>query len=335
MSGEGQVVSAPAEEPVLARPARRFRPLRLLRIVVSLGLLGWVLQAATRRNGFDALLAGLTDLRFAWLGVACLLPCAAVLIGALRWRVLLVEEGLALSLAWVVKHTLIGRFVGAFTPSTTGIDGYRTLAVARKTGRALPASRALLFEKVVGLAGLAAVTSVCAALGVIGLSGPTVWLGVGVCLSVSALGYVVVRKPGRLAALLPVAARLQKVRTTLSELAGSSARSGPLFVAFALGILNHIVTSAVFVAAAWAVHVDLGVGPLFGLGNAIVIATLLPISIGGLGVRELLAIKLLGTLGIAEGPALLVAIVGYLGGQTPAILGGLLSAAGSDDTCSD
>jgi uncharacterized membrane protein YbhN (UPF0104 family) len=329
---EGQVVAA--TEPAALRPARRFRPMRVLRIVVSLGLLGWVLYAAATRDGVDALWAALRDVRFAWLAVACLLPCAAVVLGALRWRVLLVEEGIALSLGWVLKHTLIGRFVGAFTPSTTGIDGYRTLAVARKTGRALPASRALLFEKVVGLAGLAAVTSVGAALGLIGLSGSTVWLGVAVCLGVSALGYVVVRRPGRLAALLPAAARLQKVRTTLSELAGSSARSGPLFAAFVLGILNHIVTSAVFVAAAWAVHVDLGIGVLFGLGNAIVIVTLLPISVGGLGVRELLAISMLGTLGIGEGPALLVAIVGYLGGQTPAILGGLLSVGASDERAS-
>jgi uncharacterized membrane protein YbhN (UPF0104 family) len=328
---EGQAVAVPEQPVATPRPARRFRPLRIVRMVVSLGLLAWVLHAATQRNGFDALLVGLRNLRVGWLAVACLLPCAAVLLGAVRWRVLLVEEGLDLTLAWVVKHTLIGRFVGAFTPSTTGIDGYRTLAVARKTSRGLAASRALLFEKVVGLAGLAVVTSVGAALGLIGLSGRTVWLGVALCLTISALGYLVVRRPGRLAALLPVAARLQKIRTTLSELAGSSARGGPLFVAFVLGILNHIVTSAVFVAAAWAVHVDLDFGALFGLGNAIVIVTLLPISIGGLGVRELLAMQLLGSLGIAQGPALLVAIVGYLGGQTPAILGGLLSAGASDE----
>jgi glycosyltransferase 2 family protein len=70
---------------------------------------------------------------------------------------------------------------------------------------------------------------------------------------------------------------------------------------------------------------------LFGVGNAIVIATLLPVSIGGLGVREGMAMMLLGALGIAKGPALLVAVMGYLSGQTPAILGGLLSAFHHED----
>jgi uncharacterized membrane protein YbhN (UPF0104 family) len=328
MSGEVAATAEPQE--ATPRP-RRLRPLRVLRVVVSLGLLAWVLHAAATHQGVDALWQRLRDLRAGWLVVACLLPCLAVLLAAVRWGVLLREEGVVLPLRWVVTHTLIGRFVGAFTPSTTGIDGYRTLAVARKSGRTLAASRALVFEKVVGLAGLAAVTSMGAALGLIGLTGHTVWLGVAACLAISALGYVVVRRPARIAALLPAHPRLARLRKPLSEMAGSPARSGPLAIALVLGILNHVVTSAVFVAAAWAVRVDLGLGPLFGLGNAIVIATLLPISIGGLGVRELLAIQMLGTLGVAEGPALLVAIVGYLGGQTPAVLGGLLSAAAGDD----
>lgn len=313
-----------------ARPRRRWGPVRVARLAVSFGLLAWVVTAAARHQGTDALVERLREVRPLWLLVACLLPCAAILMNAVRWRILLAEEHIAPPLGWAVRHTLIGRFVGAFTPSTTGIDGYRTLAAARRSGDPAAASRALVLEKVVGLVGLAAVTTVCASLGVTGVSGRTVWIGVALCLAFSGVGYGIARRPALVSGLLPRWRRLARLRTMLGEIAGTSARPGPLLSAFALGVLNHTVTAAVFVAAAWAVRVDLGAAALFGLGNALVIAALLPISVGGMGVREGMAVVMLGTVGIGEGPAILVAVVGYLAGQTPAVLGGLLSMFAHD-----
>lgn len=330
MTSDVHQAPASARPPVPSR--KRFRTLRMLRTVVSLALLAWVVHAASTRAGVDALYARLSDLRWAWLFSACALPCVAVLFGALRWQVLLVEEHIALPFSWLLKHTLIGRFIGAFTPSTTGLDGYRTLAVARKTSQALAASRALVLEKVVGLAGLAAVTGLCAALGVTGISGRTALLGIAVSLGCAFVGYVVVRQPARLLSLVPLLGRVSRVRKLLSDLSGSTARRGPLLLAIALGLISHAATAAVFVASAWAVNVDLGAAALFGVGNAIVIAILLPVSVGGLGVREGVAMVLLGALGIDEGAALLVAVVGYLAGQTPAIVGGVLAALSPAET---
>jgi uncharacterized membrane protein YbhN (UPF0104 family) len=104
-----------------------------------------------------------------------------------------------------------------------------------------------------------------------------------------------------------------------------------LLVAIMLGLFSHAATAAIFVASAWAVHVDLSAAVLFGVGNALVIATLLPLSAGGVGVRETAAVLLLGALHVDQGSALLVAVVGYLGGQAPAVLGGIFSAVSGAD----
>ncbi|HEX2616227.1 MAG TPA: lysylphosphatidylglycerol synthase transmembrane domain-containing protein, partial [Flavobacteriales bacterium] len=139
--------------------APRKRPwLRVLRAAVSVGLLGYVLYATLTHQGVDALLERLREVRPLWLLLACVFPCLAVILGAIRWGVLLREEGLHLPLSWLLRHMLIGRFVGAFTPSTTGLDGYRLLAVTRKMNAGVAASRAMVLEKVAGLAGLAAIT---------------------------------------------------------------------------------------------------------------------------------------------------------------------------------
>jgi uncharacterized membrane protein YbhN (UPF0104 family) len=321
-----------AQAPAAIPPQKPKRPLmRVLRIVVSVALLGWVLYAAATHQGAEVLAERLREVRPSWLIMSGVWPCVAVMFGVLRWRVLLREEGLRLALPWLARHFLIGRFVGAFTPSTTGLDGYRTLAVSRYTGETVAASRALVLEKVVGLVGLAAVTALCAGLGVTGVSGNAVWLGILVSLGFAAGGYWVVRRPARVVALLPAIGPLKRVRKLLTDISGSHARSSALLLAILLGLLSHAATAAIFVASAWAVHVDLPAAVLFGVGNAIVIATLLPLSAGGVGVREGAAVLLLGALHVDSGTALLVAVVGYLGGQVPAVLGGVLSAVSGED----
>jgi uncharacterized membrane protein YbhN (UPF0104 family) len=322
------VVAKAPNDAASALPVKpKRRPwLRALRATVSIGLLAWVLYATLTHEGVGELGERLREVRPVWLLLACVFPCVAVLLGALRWNVVLREEGVHLPIGWVVRHMLIGRFVGAFTPSTTGLDGYRLLAVARKTGDAVSASRALVLEKVAGLAGLAAITTLCAALGVTGVSAETVWLGVALALACSITGYIVVRRPARVVALLPNIGPLKRVRKMLGEISGSTAGRATLLSALALGLLSHAATAAVFVASARAVHVDLSFATLFGVGNAIVIATLLPLSAGGVGVREYVATVVLGTLGVAAGPAVLMAVLGYVGGQVPAILGGLFAA---------
>lgn len=156
------------------------------------------------------------------------------------------------------------------------------------------------------------------------------WLGVLLALSCSITGYVVVRRPARVAALVPSVGPLKRLRKMLADIAGSTASRGALLTAMLFGLLSHMTTASVFVASAWAVHVDLSLAALFGVGNAIVIATLLPVSAGGVGVREYVAVTVLGAMGVATAPALLVAVVGYLGGQVPAIIGGLFAALARD-----
>jgi uncharacterized membrane protein YbhN (UPF0104 family) len=130
----------PAPGPGEQTGAKRKRPwLRALRATVSVGLLGYVFYATLTHEGVGSLLERLRDVRPLSLLLACLFPCLAVILGAIRWGVLLREEGVHLPLSWLLRHMLIGRFVGAFTPSTTGLDGYRLVAVSKQANtRAWP-----------------------------------------------------------------------------------------------------------------------------------------------------------------------------------------------------
>ncbi|MCZ7687091.1 MAG: flippase-like domain-containing protein, partial [Sandaracinaceae bacterium] len=107
-----------------------------------------------------ALSERLHELDARWLLVAVLLHGVAVLAGVLRWRSLLGAAGVELPLGWLARSFLVGRFVGAFTPSTAGLDGWRIWDAGTASG-AMGKARRPSWSKLVGLIGMALV---CAAL---------------------------------------------------------------------------------------------------------------------------------------------------------------------------
>ncbi len=294
------------------------------KLTVSLGLGAWLIRDIVARDGVEALLGSELALDARWIAVAIALHFAAVFFGVLRWRLLLGARGVELPLSRLARSFLEGRFIGAFTPSTTGLDGYRAVDVARRTGRPGPAAAVIVIEKLVGLVGMAIVCALLAPFGALDRLGPAA-IGCAIAMaSVAALGLGVLASPERARAIAAwTPARLQRLAERVAD-AASGGLSRPLLVrAVILGIASHLAISAVFAATAASLGVGAPLGELLGVGNAITIAVLLPLSIGGVGVREGVAVALLAGAGIATRDAMLVALLGWLTGQAPALLGGL------------
>ena len=293
------------------------RALLLVKVAVSIGLLGWVVHAALARDGIDALGARLAGLSWPLLSVAIAVQLAAVFAGVARWRELLGSQGLPLPFPWLARAYLIGRFAGTFTPSTAGLDVYRAIAVARHTGETARAGATIAIEKVVGLLGLSIACVLLLPLGGTRFFGPSA-IAIAMAIGVASALVLALLRSGVLA----------RVRT-LSRLHLSRVPGRVLARTIALSLASHLLTSAVFAVAAAAL--GLAVSPLAVLvvGNAIVVATLVPVSVGGVGVREGVAVALLGTVGVSALDATLVALLGYLVGQVPGIMGFALTFGGA------
>lgn len=311
--------------PERVAPSTRARLFFAVKAMVSLGLLGWLLRAMVLRDGVEVLGERLGDLRWPWVAVAVGLHLGAVLAGTLRWRALLVARGIALPLRALVRSFLIGRFIGAFTPSTTGLDGYRALDVARRTGETAASASVIVVEKLFGLVAMATVCAVLLPFGLAERLGPPgIAAAVGMAAAAS-LGLVVLSSPARargVARLLPgpLRGRGEKIAAGLT---GAGLGPGTIATALALGIATHLCLSATFAATARSLGVDLLLGELLGIGNAIVIAVLLPITVGGVGVREGAAVALFAGAGVVTTDAVLIALLSYLTGQVPALVGGV------------
>lgn len=305
--------------------------LRVVRRVVSAALLGVVLWWVATTDGIGELPARLGALHGPAVALALLLPFAAVLSGVRRWQLLLAHEGVALSFGVLFASFLRGRFVGAFTPSTTGLDLYRLVDIARRTGAKTQSGRAILVEKLHGLVALSIVTFALLPFGLarfFGAFGVVVAAALGLG---AALGLALLARPSWLASLAKRAPRRVrgKVTAIAEALASHPAPAWLLARVVLLGVVSHAATAAVFVATGLALGVAASPFTLLVVGNAIVLATLLPVSVGGVGVREGTAVALLALVGVGATDATLVGLLGYLVAQPPALLGGALSLLGS------
>ncbi|HEY8427537.1 MAG TPA: lysylphosphatidylglycerol synthase transmembrane domain-containing protein, partial [Sandaracinaceae bacterium] len=236
--------------------ARRW--LAVLKVVVSAGLLAWLLVRMAQREGIPTLVDRLYAIEPAWLAAAVALHALAVLGGVLRWRSLLSGAGIELPLGWLVRSFLVGRFVGAFTPSTAGLDGWRIWDAGTASGAMGKSAAVIVVEKLVGLIGMALVCAALVPFGGAELLGPSAILVALALAGGAATGLAAIARPAllrRLGERLPRALRGRSQRA-LEALSSARLDARRLATTVLLGVLSHVALSAVFWATAGALAVD-------------------------------------------------------------------------------
>ena len=250
------------------------------------------------------------------------------LLGAVQWRVLLGAQGIRLPVARVVTLYFVGVFFNNFLVSNIGGDAVRVYDLKRLTGRGSPGFAATFLDRFAGLAVLILFAVVS-----YGLS-PELWQ-TALWVPIAALGGLLLR-----VLCFGLSRRLSRVVLRLAEgvLPGRAApvlndvREG--FLRYrrayrALGLVGALACGVQLsrVAVYWVVGLALGQVVPFGTYVVfiplIAIVAAVPISFGGIGVRENLGVLLLGGVGVAPAPALATMVLGYLAGIAASLPGGL------------
>jgi hypothetical protein len=100
-----------------------------------------------------------------------------------------------------------------------------------------------------------------------------------------------------------------------------------LLSAVAFGIAFQASEIAVFVLAGSILRIDVPTAAFFAIVPVVYFATLAPISLGGLGVREGVLTWMLSKLGVPASDAVLLAFLVYLNRVLVAALGGVVQLA--------
>ena len=301
--------------------------LTFVRLAVSAGLLWWLLSEL--RGGLDQMRA---------VSPLALLPAAGVfalstVLGAWQWVLILRRAGLPVGSGRLHALYWIGLFFNNFLPSNVGGDLVKVADVAVETGRVARPLAGTVLDRMLGLSALVVVAL-----------GAGVWLGdrapAGIpWWALSAVGLPVIGgtlvilsgRAGRLLILLTDRVRPGPSRGRIRSLLGvlQDYRTDPGFV-LRLALLAVVVQALrvathVLVSQAMAIPLDLErILHLYVLVPVLGMAIVLPVSFNGLGVRELVATRLMPAVGIDAPTAVAMQLITYLVQVAVSLVGGIV-----------
>lgn len=300
---------------------------RALRLLVSAALLAAVLAGVDRHAAAEVL--GRAQGPLVALSIALLFVDR--LLAAQRWHLLLAALEPRITYGEVLRMSFIGNFLGVLLPA--GADVVRVYGLARARSDAALALSSVLVERAQAVATLAMMT----------LAGLAVWspralpravpLLAALCLAGVLLAALLLMHPRMRA--LPMRGlegrAPQRWRARLAELFGAldryRGRPRVLALAFAAGLAFQVFRVFNAQVGLWAFGIDVPFQDLLVLLPIAFVLTLLPVSLaGGLGVRELSFVWLLGLIGVPAEPAFAAALTLSLGGMLTLLPGAWLYA---------
>lgn len=298
------------------------------KVIVSLGILAYVIWKIGQQAEWDQLQDRLADLDWAWVALGFLAQLAAMACTLARWKLLLDGQEMHVPLRHLIGTFMIGRFIGTFTPSTVGLDGYRMYDIARHSRKIAPAVSVILVEKVIGFFVLSVLVLATLPWGVAVLPASTL-TAVGALYAVPVLlSLVLLVRPSLIQRFLGVFFRPgttlgKKVENAAAAVTTYEAQRSKLVQAVAIGFPVHLFSIAIFICTGYAIGAPISLTDMLFVGPLVITATVLPISLSGLGVREAAFIYLLTATGVSVGEAALLSFLGYLIGRVISMFGGI------------
>lgn len=327
-----------AEHPIsgvkLDKPRRRLNLRGLVQVVIGIGALALVIMKSDARGLAEAL----KNTRVAYLPIAIAASFAVTWLMAYRWGMILAAKGPRLKTRRLFAYYLIGLFFTSFVPGG-GVSGdvARLIYVDREVRDKALVLSTLVYERLVGvftllLIGLVATLMTRA----YGQADPKIYISEAV-LAVAFIGIAILMSSyvsSRLARLI----RSIGFRIKMTRLAEAAARTidamtelrrdrALLFRTALMSILIRIVWSLGCFVVAWAIGLPIGVLTVFAFISLIDLIRLMPISVGGLGVREWSVVVLFASVGITREQALTFSILAFAPVYLNAIVGGVVYIA--------
>ena len=281
-----------------------------LKTLVSAALLALVVYFVGSRELLDTILS--CDPVF--MGLACLSFAVGQLLNTVRWRWLLASvDAPSPRLIDLFLLNLTGMYYNFFAPSTIGGDVLQAEAAKRYVGGRRHSYISILMNRVIALFAIIALGAAFAVAAVVSVDGlPRVYLHITLAL----LGLAALAVPGvqilyRLKVPGFVTRRwpelVERVRSVITEYSG---QWQTILRVFFLAMVSNLFG---FVLVIWAIAEGMGIhvsGLVHGfLVPTMVLVTLAPITVNGLGLREATFIFLYGGIGVGATSAVAVSVV--------------------------
>ena len=304
--------------------------LTILQLCVTIAVLYWVFHDPDKRAKMGIALQN-AELR--WIGAAMLAYFVVEAAAAMRWHVLMKVQGIRLSIPRVSALFMIGVFFNQVLPGGTGGDIVKSYLLVKETpGKIGGALLAVLFDRIIGLVALVAITGTLIVLRYDFLARTPetrnlVWtllfvLGFSVASLISSFIISGFNLLDRLPARIPGREKLIELSAAYHLYARHWKAT---FIGFLFSIVAHLATFTTFLFVAFAFGVFVPIVDFFAIMPVERTISSLPISFAGVGVREhILQVMLNGLLAVEPAKAVLIGSMSFLVMLACAAPGGLI-----------
>ena len=287
-----------------------------LRIIISIGLISFLIFFRSEFTDFRHFLGLLKTVNIPLILASASIYIFNVWISALRWQVILKTQNIKISQGYLASSFLIGSFFNNLLPTSIGGDIFRTVDIARKAKVSMGKSASvILIDRFSGVVSAATYAIVALFLGFTTVGKISYVIPVVVFFVVCIILVFIILNPSvlRLKRVVDKIKFLKKAREKLREVYHTFlsfkkyklALIEALLCSFALQmgfIVNHYLASR-------AMQIELSFASFIFIVPIVATIALLPISVGGTGVRENSLVILMVSLGAARNRATVVSLL--------------------------
>lgn len=313
---------------VAMKPASQTRILAVARLLLGIGLLAaLVLWQHNARKLVELLFGFQTEYLVALVVIHILLRW----VSALKWGVLLRDQGINLPILRLFSLNLIGQFFSNFMPSMIGGDVTKIYLLGRQIKSQVRSAASVFMDRFTGLIGLVFLVLTFSLINyrlvfepMIGLSVGLIALGCAVLVTVLYYGRWLSARTARFEALPGAGKIVRLLRSFYDELASYQGRYKALSMAFLWSLVFYFLTSLSMYFSC----VAIGFRPAFidvALVTPIIfLVTAIPVSPNNLGWWEWCVSLLLGGSGASVAEGLMVALTLRAVSTSLSFIGGVL-----------
>ncbi len=298
----------------------------LIRIGVGAGVLAFLLVKADVGQLWDTI----QHARIVYLLAALAAIFGGLMISAFRWKAYLDALELPLKVGTLFRLYFVGTFFNAFLPTGIGGDAYKAVRLGRDKESLAPAFASVFLDRFAGVVGMAAIglisSSYVLATGDERRRVPFIALALSLAIigaaAILLVGGERLLGRGRLVKHEGIGGRIRRAMRSIHA-AGRHPEAAARGYAF--GVTFQLLVFSYHVAVAKALRIE-GV-PIMIFASIVVIsslATMIPLSINGLGFRESAYIWALGRYGVGHDRALAFALLILASLLLASLVGGLI-----------
>ena len=302
-----------------------------LRIIISLGLI--IYLVITQFKDFKTIASTLKDIIIPLILLSAATHIYGIWITAFRWQTLLKTQGVRLSILSLSSSTLVGQFFNNFLPTSIGGDVYRAYDVTQKSSFPMSSSvSVIVVERLSGIIASAVFAAAALFLGFTAIGGKSIVIPILIFLAVSIFIFFLILNP-HILGLHKLAKKimfLQKILDKLNNVYNTFLSFKSHKWTLVKVIFYSLTLQFAVIINYWLASKSLGIALSLNVFIFIVpvvsIISMLPISLGGIGVREGFLVFLMVSIGAQNEKAAMCSLLLLAMLLAVGIIGGLIYA---------